>query len=172
MNNVIRYFFLFVGLILLQVIVGNSIHLFGVAIPFLYIYFIIRLPLSLSTNWLLTLSFLTGLTIDLFCNTPGMNALACTITGGMRKTIVSLYTPRSEDYIDEVPSIKSFGSSMYVRFLLTFVLIFCTVLFLIESLSLFNLGQLLIRIVASTILTFLLLLGMDSLTGSRREKRL
>ncbi len=172
MNSVIRYFFLFVGLVLLQVVVGNNIHLFGIAIPFFYIYFIIRLPLLLSTNWVLTLSFLMGITIDFFCNTPGMNALACTIMGSLRKTIVSLYTPRSEDYIDEIPSIKAFGSSMYIRFLLTFVLFFCTVLFLIESLSLFNLGQLLIRIIASTILTFLLLLGMDSLTGSRREKRL
>ncbi len=172
MNNVIRYFLLFVGMVLLQVIVGNSIHLFGVAIPFLYIYFIIRLPLSLSMNWVLTLSFCIGLTIDLFCNTPGMNALACTVVGGLRKPILTLYTPRSEDYVDEIPSIKAFGASMYVRYLLTFCLVFCTTLFFIESLSFFHLGQLLLRIGASTLLTFLLILGMDSLTGSRREKRL
>jgi hypothetical protein len=48
MNSWLRYFFLFIVVVFLQVTIGNSIHLLGVAIPFLYIYFIIRLPLSLS----------------------------------------------------------------------------------------------------------------------------
>ena len=51
MNSWLRYFFLFIVVVFLQVTIGNSIHLLGVAIPFLYIYFIIRLPLSLSVNW-------------------------------------------------------------------------------------------------------------------------
>mgnify|MGYP007108043914 CR=1 FL=1 len=44
MNSWVRYFFLFIVVVFLQVTIGNSIHLLGVAIPFLYIYFIIRLP--------------------------------------------------------------------------------------------------------------------------------
>ncbi len=172
MNNVIRYTLLFVVMVFLQVTVGNSIHLFGVAIPFLYIYFIIRLPLSLSTNWTLTISFLLGLTVDMFSNTPGMNALACTCMAALRKPILNLYTPRGEDYIEVVPSIRAFGMSMYVRYILTFSLCFCTLLFLIESLDLFDLGRILLRIGASAVLTFLIILGMDSLTMSDREKRL
>ena len=61
MNSWLRYFFLFIVVVFLQVTIGNSIHLLGVAIPFLYIYFIIRLPLSLSVNWTLTLAFILGL---------------------------------------------------------------------------------------------------------------
>ena len=76
MNSWLRYFFLFIVVVFLQVTIGNNIHLLGVAIPFLYIYFIIRLPLSLSVNWTLTLAFILGLVIDIFSNTPGMNALA------------------------------------------------------------------------------------------------
>ena len=41
MNSWLRYFFLFIVVVFLQVTIGNSIHLLGVAIPFLYIYFII-----------------------------------------------------------------------------------------------------------------------------------
>ena len=69
MNSWLRYFFLFIVVVFLQVTIGNSIHLLGVAIPFLYIYFIIRLPLLLSVNWTLTLAFILGLVIDIFSNT-------------------------------------------------------------------------------------------------------
>ena len=41
MNSWLRYFFLFIVVVFLQVTIGNNIHLLGVAIPFLYIYFII-----------------------------------------------------------------------------------------------------------------------------------
>ena len=163
MNSWLRYFFLFIVVVFLQVTIGNNIHLLGVAIPFLYIYFIIRLPLSLSVNWTLTLAFILGLVIDIFSNTPGMNALACTVVAFLRKPILNLYTPRGEDYSESEPSIRNFG---------TFSLCFCTLLFVIESFSFFDIGRLIVRILASTILTFLVILGMDSLTKSGREKRL
>ena len=154
MNSWLRYFFLFIVVVFLQVTIGNSIHLLGVAIPFLYIYFII------------------GLVIDIFSNTPGMNALACTVVAFLRKPILNLYTPRGEDYSESEPSIRNFGMSLFVRYVLTFSLCFCTLLFVIESFSFFDIGRLIVRVLASTILTFLVILGMDSLTKSGREKRL
>ncbi|WP_298663374.1 rod shape-determining protein MreD [uncultured Barnesiella sp.] len=172
MSKWLRYLFLFIVMVLLQVTIGNDIHLFGVAIPFFYIYFILRLPLSLSINWTLTLAFVLGLTIDIFSNTPGMNALACVVMAALRKPVLNLYTPRGEDYAEAIPSIRSFGMSLYVRYLLTLSLCFCVVLFLVESLSLLNVGRLILRVVASTALTFLVVLGMDSLTKTGREKRL
>ena len=65
MNSWVRYFFLFIVVVFLQVTIGNSIHLLGVAIPFLYIYFIIRLFPKISNHsekrhclWHLTLTLL------------------------------------------------------------------------------------------------------------------
>ena len=110
--------------------------------------------------------------IDIFSNTPGMNALSCVILSVLRKPVLNLYTPRGEDYAEAIPSIRSFGMSLYVRYALTLSLCFCVVLFFVESLSLFNLGRLVARVVASTALTFLVILGMDSLTKTGREKRL
>lgn len=71
MNSWLRYFFLFIVVVFLQVTIGNNIHLLGVAIPFLYIYFIIRYLYLLSVNWTLTLAFILGLVIDIFSNTAG-----------------------------------------------------------------------------------------------------
>lgn len=157
--------------VLLQVLVFNQIHLFGVAVPLVFIYVIFRMPLSLSTAWLLTASFLLGLVIDIFSNTPGMNALACTIFAFLRRPVLSLYLPHGSDYVAEVPSIRGFGMWLYVRYSLTLSLLYCVLLFSIESLSLFDFPYLLMRIVSSTLLTFVLILCIDSLSQGR-EKRL
>ena len=52
--------------VLLQAVVFNQINLFGIAVPMVFIYIIFRMPLSLSTAWLLTASFFLGLTVDIF----------------------------------------------------------------------------------------------------------
>lgn len=56
----------FVGLVLLQVLILNNIHLAGYATPFLYTYFILKFPSSVSRNELLLWAFFLGLIIDIF----------------------------------------------------------------------------------------------------------
>ena len=60
-KSAIGYIFSFIILVLLQVSVFNRIALFGYATPFLFLYFILKLPTTLSANWTMTLSFLMGL---------------------------------------------------------------------------------------------------------------
>ncbi len=167
-KTILQFLLLFIVLILLQAIVFNNICLFGVAVPFVFIYFIIHLPVNISTNWLLTLSFITGLTVDIFANTQGMNALACTITAMSRHSILHWYFPREDELTIPEPSIRSLGIEAYSKYLFTFVLLYCAIIFLIESFSVFNILQLLLRIICSTLLTFLLLLGLDSILSQRR----
>ena len=156
--------------IFLQVLIFNQIHLWGIAVPLVFIYIIFKIPLSLSTVWLLTLSFLLGLVIDIFSNTPGMNALACTILAFMRRPILSLYLPHGYDYATAVPSIRTFGMWLYVRYSFTLSLMYCTLIFLIESLSLFDLPYLILRILSSTVLTFVLILCIDSLSQGNAKR--
>lgn len=156
--------------ILLQVLIFNQIHLFGVAVPLVFIYIIFKFQVSLSTVWVLTLSFLLGLVVDIFSNTPGMNSLACTVLAFMRRPILSLYLPHGYDYANEVPSIRTFGMWLYVRYALTLSFLYCVVIFLIESLSFFDLPYLLLRIIGSTILTFVLILCIDSLSQGNAKR--
>ena len=169
--NVLREICIALLFVLLQAVVFNQIYLFGVAVPLVFIYVILRMPLSLSTAWLLTASFFLGLVVDIFGNTPGMNALACTILAFVRRPILSLYLPHGSDYVAEIPSIRGFGMWLYVRYSLTLTFVYCLLLFAIESLSLFDLPYMLVRFVCSTLLTFILILCVDSLNQGR-EKRL
>lgn len=168
---IIREIGLAILFVLLQAVVFNHIHLFGIAVPFVFIYIIFRLPLSMPVGWVLTCSFLMGLSVDIFSDTPGMNALACTILAFMRRPVLSLYLPHSSDYMADMPTMKSFGLWLYVRYALTLSFLYCFLIYTIESLSLPDVGYMLLRILGSTILTFVLILSVDSLSQGR-EKRL
>lgn len=167
-KTIIQFSALFIVLVLLQAMVFNNICLFNVAVPFVFIYFIVYLPVTLSVNWVLTLSFLAGLCVDIFANTQGMNALACTVIAMSRRSVLHRFFPREDELSIPEPSIRSLGQEVYMKYLFTMVLLYCTMIFLIEAFSFFDIWRLLLRILCSTLLTFLLLLGIDSVM-SRHE---
>ncbi|WP_300133132.1 rod shape-determining protein MreD [Duncaniella sp.] len=159
-------------LVLSQVIVFNHICLFNVAVPLVFIYLLVRLPITLSVNWMLTIGFFLGLTVDIFSDTYGMNTLACTIEAMVRKPILRLYVPREEDLTRPEPSMYSLGTATYLKYLLTMTLLYCAIIFLIEAFTFFNPVRLLLRIVFSTILSMALMVGIDSFMTPQSEKRL
>ena len=65
-NNILRGFIYFVVLVLVQVLILNNIHFLRVATPFLYLYFILKMPVGSSRMNVVFFSFLIGLTIDIF----------------------------------------------------------------------------------------------------------
>ena len=58
------------------------------------------------------------------------------------------------------------------KYMLTAVLLYCVAVFVIQAFSLRHIEITLLRILSSTLLTFLVLLGFDSIATTRREKRL
>lgn len=157
---------LFVVLILLQVLLLNRISLFGVATPVLYIYFLLKLPVGRNRYYVITSAFLMGLIIDIFLNTPGMNAAAITIVAAFRKNIIGLFFER-EGYDDFVPGIHT-AAGPFARFTIFMVLLHLTLLFFIESFTLFNLKNTLLRIGTSSAVTIPLIIALDSLLFRRK----
>lgn len=161
-----------VVLVLGQALIFNHIAILNVAMPFVFIYVILRLPITLSQNWVLTIAFFLGLLVDIFSDTYGMNSLSSTIIAALRKPVLRIYFPREEDLTYPQPSIRSLGFAVYLKYALTLTLIYCGVLFLIEAFTFFNPLQLIVRIVASTLLSTVIIVSIDSLTLRRSEKRL
>ncbi len=170
-KTIIHFVLLFLAMVFVQLIC-NRICLFNVAVPLVFIYFIIRLPLSLSTNWVITLSFLLGLTIDIFSNTLGISALACTLIGALRKPTISLFFPREDEMSNPIPSIRTLGAGNYLKYMIALTFIYCTLIFLIQAFTFYDFKLTVLRILGSTLLTSVILFGFDSLATTRREKRL
>ena len=56
----------FLGLVLLQVLVLNQMHVGGYATPFFYIYFILKFNSRIGRNNLMLWAFFLGLMVDAF----------------------------------------------------------------------------------------------------------
>ena len=87
-NNILRGFIYFVVLVLVQVLILNNIHFLRVATPFLYLYFILKMPVGSSRTNVVFFSFLIGLTIDAFFKYAG-NACVCLYAGRFYPSLVN-----------------------------------------------------------------------------------
>lgn len=150
---------LFVILILLQVLFFNQISLFGWATPFLYIYFFLKLPKDRNLFFVVITGFLMGLIIDVFLNTLGVNAAATTLIAAFRKPIMRLFFDK--DVPDNFVAGIYNDSGAFIKFTTIVVFIHQTVLFGLESFSLFNPQILILRWLSSVALTVVLLFALD-----------
>ncbi len=170
-KSTFNFAILFVVLVLAQAVVFNNLILFNTAIAMVFIYMIVILPLTVGTNTSLTIGFLLGLCVDIFSDTPGLNALSCTILSFVRRPVYHLYMPREEEIAVQRPGLKSMGWSAFVKYSLTMSLIYCVCVFMLEAFSFFDIKRLLIRIGASTLYTLIFIYAFDSLSLSRRREK-
>lgn len=155
-------------MILVQVLICNHIAIFNVAVPLVFIYFIIRLPIDISSNLLYTLAFLLGFMVDIFSDTPGVNSLSCTLLAVVKKPVLYAYVQRDDRTKQITPSISTLGITPYSKYLLTIVAIYCVLTFTIEYFNFADVKDIVIMSAASCVLTFALLLGIDSLMISKK----
>lgn len=157
----------FVGLVLLQALVLNHIHICGIATPFLYIYMILKFPSGMSRNEAMLWAFFLGLIVDIFSNTPGMNTFASVAVAMVRPYMLQLFTPR--DMPDSIiPSFKTMGPSSFMKYLTLSILIHCFLLVFIEVFSFSSILLTLLRIVACTLLTVACAVALE---GIRRKEK-
>lgn len=166
MINILHRIKWFVGVVLIQVLVLNQMHIYGYATPFFYIYFILKFNSKTSSNELMAWAFALGITIDMFSNTPGMNAAAATCLAFVRTPMLRLVTLRDMDE-SFLPGIDTLGMSSFFRFVLLASALFCTFLLLIDTFSFFDLGRLVLRILSSTAATIVCIFCAESIGGKK-----
>jgi rod shape-determining protein MreD len=162
MHTVIQNIIRFVLLVLFQVLVLNNIEFLGYVNPFLYILFILSLPVHTPRWFTLLLAFVLGLTIDAFSNTMGMHAFATVLAAFFRGGIINLFITIEEGN-NPTPSFHSFGLSAYLKYLFVIVLIHHATLFLLEAFSLLNFWILSTKIILSSLVTIILVVGFQLL---------
>ena len=162
-KSFISYIFLFVILVLIQVLLMNHIVLFQSAVCLVFIYFLIKLPINLAPNLLLTLGFILGLSVDVLSDTPGLNALCCTILASLKKPVFYAYEQHDDQKRNISPSIGTMGFLNFSKYVFSLSAIYCILAFFVEFVSFSDIVQILIKAGASTIFTFMVILAIDSL---------
>ncbi len=87
-NSVFTHTFRFILLVLLQVLLFNNINFLGYINPYIYIIFIALFPVKNNRAVIIILSFLIGLSIDIFSDTGGIHAAACVFVAYVRPLIL------------------------------------------------------------------------------------
>lgn len=158
-KNILR-FLLF---ILLQVTIVRHLDLGIFFNPFLFIGAILMLPFSLDKSFVLIIAFATGLIIDMFYNTMGMNAAACTFMAFCRPGILRLFSPAGDYSADARATISSMGMRWMIGYAGTLILIHHIVLFYLEMFSFQDFFTTLLKVILSGLATLILLLITQSL---------
>ena len=156
-RQVSRYFLQFLVLVLLQVFILNNVQLGGFVNPYIYILFIILLPVNTPKWLLLVLGFVLGLSIDLFAHTPGMNSSASVFLAFIRPYILEIVAPREGYEKDSSPRIKIYGFTWFLRYAFIMVLAHHFVLFYIEVFRFSDFFLTFSRVILSTIFSTLLI---------------
>jgi hypothetical protein len=125
----VLFFLLFLGF---QVLVGRSLNLYGMAFCFVYIGAFLFLPITTPRTVVMLVALVTGLIVDMFCDSPGMHAAASVLTAYLRDYILRSIAPAGgyEDYMEI--SASFLGLRWLLSFLVPLVFVHSLVLFLIE----------------------------------------
>lgn len=156
----------FVCLAFVQVLFLNKICLLGWATPFVYVYLILTLDKDIDRNALMVIAFLMGFTIDIFSNTPGVNAGALVLVAFLRPGLLQLFSPRGE-YENFEPGIYTLGMWAFVRYAAVMVLFHHMALFSLETFSFEHFGFMLLRVFWSTLLTMMLVIAIECVRHKR-----
>ena len=159
-NSIFRFSLIFILLITLQVLLFNNIQFSGYVNPYVYILFILLLPVEIPAWLLLILSFITGLLMDFFVGSPGMHAFSTVLAGFIRPFVLRAISPRDGFEPNSAPSMLTYGFPWFLTYALIMVLVHHTALFYVEVFRFTEFFRTMLRVLLSTVfsVTFILLL--------------
>ncbi|MFO7613814.1 MAG: rod shape-determining protein MreD [Bacteroidales bacterium] len=165
-ENMIR----FVLLVIAQVFIFNNIQLSGYINPQVYVLFILMLPFRLPGFWLLFLSFVTGLTIDVFMQTPGLHAAASVFLAFCRPGVIRLVGKKEDLESFDYPNVRDSGSLWFFSYTVILVLLHHLFLFFTEVFRFSEFGQTLLKVLINTALTALIIMLIQYLFYFRKKE--
>ena len=157
----VLWFFIFV---LAQILVLGHLHLFHVATPLFYVYFVALFPRNYPKWAVLVWSFLLGVVVDCFSNTPGLSSFSLTLIAAIQPYLLEAFVPR-ESAENLEPSVKALGLLKFSTYISLLVFVYCIVFYTLEIFSFFNWEQWALCVVGSTAITLLLVATIEYARG-------
>ena len=155
MSKSIYYLFIGILLLLLQVLVLNNVLLFGYVNPYIYIAFVFFFPLKERRFLFIFLSFLIGLTVDIFSDSGGVHAFSILTIAYIRLFFVKLFFKKTTvDFPFFNLQKEQFGKIF--NYTVTLTIIHHFILFSLANFSFQNFINILLNTIYSSIFTLIL----------------
>jgi len=170
-NQLGRYILSYIAIILVQVLILNNLNLGGYINPWLYILFILILPVETPKWLLLIFGFITGLIIDSFLNTIGMHASATVLLAFLRPLFLRFLAPRDGYDPGSLPVPSHFGFAWFLKYAIVSVFTHHLFLFIVEAFTFEHFFVTLWKTILSSIATLLIIM-LAQLFSSREKRRI
>jgi len=161
----------FLVLLAVQIVVLNNIQFSGFINPFVYIMFIMMLPVRIPNWLLLIIAFFTGLTIDIFSNTMGMHAAACVFMAYIRPALLRIMAPRDGYEAESSPSAQQLGFTWFLIYAAALTFAHHLILFYIEVFRFSEFFSTFLRVLLSTVATILFVMISQYLLGKPANEK-
>jgi|SRR5574344_148674 rod shape-determining protein MreD len=154
MIQLLKHFLWWIGLVGMQVFILDNTHFFGLFLPLIYVYALLKWPSDFSPAATVICGFLLGLSVDVLSNTPGMHAASTTFIAFLRYYVLRLFISKV-DLDDRDVGIVSLGVSNFWKYAILLVVLHHSITFILESFSFENSLQLLLKIPVCSLFTLL-----------------
>ena len=165
----ILQFFLFVAL---QILLLDNLVLFGTGFCFIYVAFLLFLPLGINRLWLLLLGFLVGFAVDMFYDTVGIHAAASVLLAFLRPHVLNLLTPRDGYDTSDSVNIHVMGWRWFLAYSFTLILCHHAAVFFLETINFQAALYTLSKILFSTLFTSIVMVILQLLFFSPKRERI
>ena len=169
MNSVVlmRLGRLFV-LLFFQVLVCNNIHLLGYITPLVIGYMVVCFHRNTSRTAILVWGFVTGLLFDIFSNTAGMAAAACTLVAMIQPYWLNMLAPR-DSAEDLTPTFATLGFWNYIFYVILLMFVLHGCFYLLDAFTLSDWQLTLLSIVGGFLLTTLIIVLIELLIRAQKN---
>lgn len=148
----------FVLVVLVQLAILNHLHLSLYIHPVFYLFFVIKMPLSLPKWVQLLMGFSLGLTLDIFEGSPGIHSAAAVFIAFVRPYLASFLSPGRDMGPAPEPSVNQFGMQWFATFSFVLLLLHHFSLYFLEEFSFAGFFSSILRMILSTLFSLLLVL--------------
>lgn len=159
----------FILFLMAQVLLLKNLVLFGSAFCFLYVLYILLLPVDLKIIPTLLIGFALGLSVDFFYDTMGIHTASILVIAFVRKQWLSILTPTGGYDEDLSPNMLNMGLGWFFTYALPIFLLYNGLFFFIESWGTQLFFPVLQKIMASVIFVFLMSIIVQLLFYRRRR---
>lgn len=168
MNSVVLLtIFRFIALLTIQIFIFNSFNFLGFLSPYPYVLFILLYPVNGNKSSLLIASFLLGICMDMFSNSPGFHTTACVVLAFYRTHFFKLAFGLSYEY--QTVKINDVLTPERFTFILLSIVLHHSVLFTLEAFKISLILDIILRIIFSSIFTIFICILIIYLTKPNKR---
>jgi len=165
----IFHFFSFFIYLLVQVLLFKSFILFNTAFCFLYVAFILFLPIEINTLALMFIGFSLGFMVDIFYDSLGLHAFTLVLIAYLRNYWLSVISPQGGYDTGSGPTLAVNGVQWFLVYTVPMIFLHHFVLFFLEAGGFVVFWYTMLKVIASLLFTMTVILLIQYISTERRS---